>query len=109
MDYQNALSTLAEVAIAITGFAGVVAVFGRLVPLDHAPIPDRHILIDFIIFFIVLVFLHKPAVNRGGCRGICNRYELLLVDFAFDLEADVRVAGDIGDPALLVRVFGVHI
>lgn len=29
MDYQNALSTLAEVAIAITGFAGVVAVFGR--------------------------------------------------------------------------------
>jgi hypothetical protein len=29
LDYQNALSTLAEVAIAITGFAGVVAVFGR--------------------------------------------------------------------------------
>ena len=29
VDYQNALSTLAEVAIAITGFAGVVAVFGR--------------------------------------------------------------------------------
>jgi hypothetical protein len=28
LDYQNALSTLAEVAIAITGFAGVVAVFG---------------------------------------------------------------------------------
>ena len=29
MDVENALSTLAEVAIAITGFAGVVAVFGR--------------------------------------------------------------------------------
>jgi hypothetical protein len=29
LDYQNALSTLAEVAIAITGFAGVVTVFGR--------------------------------------------------------------------------------
>ena len=29
LDYQNALSTLAEIAIAITGFAGVVAVFGR--------------------------------------------------------------------------------
>jgi len=29
LDYQNALSTLAEVAIAITGSAGVVAVFGR--------------------------------------------------------------------------------
>ena len=36
-------------------------------------------------------------------------YELHLVDLLFDFKSDIRIAGDIGDPALLVRVVGGHI
>jgi hypothetical protein len=46
-----------------------------------------------------------PAQDYGVRIG----YELLRVDLVSDLEADIRVAGVIGDPALLVRVISSQI
>lgn len=62
MAHESALTTLAEVAIAITGFAGVVAVFGRR-SSGHWSVPERNRLMALLVLSLhAMLFSVLPFV-----------------------------------------------
>ncbi len=62
MAYENALSTLAEVAIAIAGFSGIVAVFGRRSSGHWSPAERDRLIGLLVMSFTALLFCVVPFV-----------------------------------------------
>ncbi len=62
MAYENALSTLAEVAIAIAGFSGIVSVFGRRSSGHWSPAERSRLFGLLIMSFTALLFCVVPFV-----------------------------------------------
>ena len=62
MAYEDALSTLAEVAIAIAGFSGIVSVFGRRSSGHWSPAERSRLFGLLIMSFTALLFCVVPFV-----------------------------------------------
>lgn len=62
MTYEDALSTLAEVAIAITGFSGIVSVFGRRSVGQWSVAERNRLLALLIVSLTALLFCLLPFI-----------------------------------------------
>ena len=100
MEYQDLLQTIAEVAAAFAGFAGVISVFGHSRESEHSwSIPGAHTIIEASLFTILFAFL--PFIVHGFGAGSQATWRissgcflLLLVAGAFGGTRRVwRVAG----------------
>jgi hypothetical protein len=60
--YEDALSTLAQIAIAIAGFSGIVSVFGRRSVGDWSVAERNRLLALLIVSLTVLLFCLLPLV-----------------------------------------------
>ncbi len=83
MTYENALSTLAEVAIAIAGFSGIVSVFGRR-SVGQWSVAERARLTGLLIMSLTaLLFCLLPFVllSIPVSESTCWRFLSVLLAF----------------------------
>ena len=89
MTYEDALSTLAEVAIAIAGFSGIVSVFGRRSSGHWSPAERTRLVGLLIMSFTAVFFSVVPFVllSIPVSETACWRFLSLLLSASLAVSA----------------------
>ena len=106
MDPQDALTTVAEIAIAIAGFSGIAAVLGRHSEGEWAPVDVFRLRLLLRLSFAVVLFCFLPIVLSSASvapkltwavsSGAWLAY--FCTDLAFGIPRALRAAHLTGEP-----------
>ena len=94
MDPQDALTTVAEIAIAIAGFSGVAAVLGRRSQGEWSPLDVLRLRMLLRISFSIVIFCFLPIVLLSASIAADSTWALSsgawLAAFAVNFSLDAR-------------------